>query len=174
MRTVFLGERPPELEAFLVRRRALGQDRYDEVWEGSYHVAPPGPHPFHGIVDNELGVVLHPYAKRQGLIGCSTFNLGTPENYRVPDRGYVDDVGPGAFLPTAKVVVEILSPDDESYEKFAFYAAQGVQEVLVAHPTERWVRCYDLQQGPPLLVERSECLDVSMATLEAEIAWPGG
>jgi hypothetical protein len=29
MRTVVLGERPAELEAFLSRRRALGQDRHD-------------------------------------------------------------------------------------------------------------------------------------------------
>lgn len=173
MRTVFLGERPPELEAFLVRRRALGQDRHDEVWEGSYHVAPPGPHPYHGVVDEELGAAVRPYAKRRGLIGCISFNLGTPDNYRVPDRGYLQELGPGSFLPTATVVVEILSPDDESYEKLPFYAAQGVQEALVAHPTERWVHCYDLGQDPPLLVERSECLDVSMATLEAAIAWPG-
>lgn len=141
MRTVVLGERPPGLESFLTRRRALGQDRFDEVWEGSYHVAPPGPHPYHGIVDNELGVVLDPYARRRGL-------------------------------PTAAVVVEILWPDDESFEKFPFSAAHGVQEVLVAHPSERWVRCYDLRQDPPLEVEHSECLEVSMATFEVEIAWP--
>lgn len=173
MRTVVLGERPPELGAYLVRRRALGQDRYDEVWEGSYHAAPPGPHPFHGIVDDELGSVLKPYARRSGLIGCITFNLGTPDDYRVPDRGYLTEIGPGSFLPTAAVVVEVLSPDDESYEKFAFYASHGVREVLVAHPTQRWVHCYDLQQDPPARAERCESLNVSMATLEAEIAWPG-
>lgn len=173
MRTVILGERPPELEAFLARRRTLGQDRFDEVWEGNYHVAPPGPHPYHGIVDNELGVALNPYARRRGLVGCITFNLGSPEDYRVPDRGYLTEVADGSFLPTAVVVVEILSPDDESFAKLPFYAAHGVLEVLVAHPTERWVRCYDLRQDPPLELDRSHCLDVSMATLEGEIAWPG-
>jgi hypothetical protein len=31
MRTVVVGERPPELEALIQRRRQLGQDLYDEV-----------------------------------------------------------------------------------------------------------------------------------------------
>lgn len=32
-------EPPPDSEAWL-RRRALGQDGFDEVWKGEYHVAP--------------------------------------------------------------------------------------------------------------------------------------
>ncbi len=40
MRTVVLGPRPPELQALVERRRALGQDLHDEVWHGDYHVAP--------------------------------------------------------------------------------------------------------------------------------------
>lgn len=31
------------------------------------------------------------------------------------------------------MVVEILSPRDESYEKFPFYAAHGVDEVLIVN-----------------------------------------
>jgi hypothetical protein len=44
VRTVVLGPRPPELEAVLERRRALGQDLYDEVWAGEYHMAPAPSH----------------------------------------------------------------------------------------------------------------------------------
>lgn len=43
---VLLGDPPPEVEAYLARRRELGQDLYDEVWEGTYHVAPAA-HPWH-------------------------------------------------------------------------------------------------------------------------------
>ena len=39
-RTVLLGEPPNVLAEWLERRRALGQDRFDEVWEGDYHVSP--------------------------------------------------------------------------------------------------------------------------------------
>jgi len=35
--TLVLGGRPPELQAYLTRRRACGQDRFDEVWKGTYH-----------------------------------------------------------------------------------------------------------------------------------------
>ena len=37
MKTVVLGH-PSELPAWLERRKALGQDRHDEMWEGVYHV----------------------------------------------------------------------------------------------------------------------------------------
>ncbi len=33
VKTVLVGERPLELEAYLERRHALGQDRFDETWE---------------------------------------------------------------------------------------------------------------------------------------------
>ncbi len=36
MTTVVLGERPPELEAYLDRRRVLGLDGHDEMWDGVY------------------------------------------------------------------------------------------------------------------------------------------
>jgi hypothetical protein len=36
MTTVVLGDRPPELEALVKRRRKLGLDTHDEVWEGDY------------------------------------------------------------------------------------------------------------------------------------------
>jgi hypothetical protein len=40
VKTVVLGPPPKELKELIQRRRALGLDRFDEVWEGSYHVAP--------------------------------------------------------------------------------------------------------------------------------------
>jgi hypothetical protein len=49
MRTVVLGERPRVLDEFIARRRALGQDVFDEVWDGEYHVV-PGPSAEHGRV----------------------------------------------------------------------------------------------------------------------------
>jgi len=42
MRTVVVGERPRELAEWIERRRSLGQDLFDEVWDEEYHVV-PGP-----------------------------------------------------------------------------------------------------------------------------------
>ena len=39
-RTVLLGEPPPVVTEWLRHRRELGQDGFDEVWDGEYHVAP--------------------------------------------------------------------------------------------------------------------------------------
>lgn len=57
MSTLVLGERPPELEQLLAGRRTLGQDLFDEVWEGSYHVA-PAPSFSHGRVEAELAAAI--------------------------------------------------------------------------------------------------------------------
>ena len=67
MKTVLLGPPPAEVEAFLARRRELGQDPFDEVWEGTYHVAPAS-HPWHGYIDNVLAELLGPLRPRARLL----------------------------------------------------------------------------------------------------------
>lgn len=70
-----LGQPLAELEAFHDRRRALGQDLFDEIWEGAYHAAPAS-HPWHGYLDNVLAELLGPLARAAGLVGTGPFNLG--------------------------------------------------------------------------------------------------
>lgn len=100
MRTVVLDPAPAEFEALLERRRALGQDLYDEVWEGEYHMA-PAPHPFHGYIDRRLALLLEPLAQRAGLIGAGVFNLGSPDDYRVLDGGLHRELPTTTFVSTA-------------------------------------------------------------------------
>jgi hypothetical protein len=87
VKAVVLGPRPTEPEELIRRRRKLGIDTFDEVWEGSYQVAPAA-HRGHGHVDNELAALLAPMARSFGLVSSGPFNLGHPDDYRVPDRGY--------------------------------------------------------------------------------------
>lgn len=161
-----------ELEQLIAHRRALGLDGFDEVWEGEYHVAPHA-HTDHGIISDELAVVLRPFAQRAGLIGSDAFNLGEPTDFRVPDRGYHRHRPGTLYAATAAVVVEIVSPDDETFAKLPFYAAHGVEEVLVALPDERQVRCYDLTSGVPVRTDASRVLGLTMDELTAAISWPG-
>src|SRR5674536_348185 len=86
MATVVFGPRPPELETWLGRRRELGQDRYDEVWEGDHHVV-PGPSAEDAFVDSQQARLLWPRAEQAGLSVTTAFNLGEPDDYRVPDGG---------------------------------------------------------------------------------------
>ena len=106
------------------RRHQLGQDLFDEMWEGIYHMA-PAPHSRHSRVAAELTRVMLPLAQGIGLLGLDPFNLGEPDDYRVPDHGWVYEVPDATYLPTAAIVVEVLSPDDETFDKLPFYAAMG-------------------------------------------------
>jgi Uma2 family endonuclease len=171
VKTVVLGPRPPELEGLIRRRRALGIDTFDEVWEGSYHVAPAA-HPAHGYVGNQLAVLLAPLARVAGLVGTDPFNLGEPDDYRVPDRGYHRGLPQTTWVPTAAVVVEIVSPDDETYDKFGFYAAHGVDGLIVADPSARTITCWVLDGTAYRQTDRSALLAVTAAELEAGIDWP--
>ncbi|MBO0835758.1 MAG: hypothetical protein J2P28_09590 [Actinobacteria bacterium] len=45
MSTVVLDPVPAEVEELIERRRALGLDLFDEVWAGTYHMAPAPPLP---------------------------------------------------------------------------------------------------------------------------------
>jgi Uma2 family endonuclease len=172
VKTVVLGPRPAELESLIERRRKLGLDLYDEVWEGSYHVV-PAPHPAHGFVERRLAVLLEPAAEAHGLVGIGPFNLGEPDDYRVPDGGYHRGMPDTVFVPTAALVVEVVSPDDETFAKFDFYAAHGVDELLVADPATRSVRLFALSAGGRYVeTERSELLGVRASELTAAIAWP--
>lgn len=175
-------------EAFLEERRHTGADVWDEMWEGELHMVPPPPG-LHQRLGMELAMVLNPLAKARGLVGSYETGLyrpGTDLDYRVPDHVYARPelaTERGVDGP-AEVVVELLSPGDETYDKLAFYADIGVGEVLVVHPVERRVELFVLRGGRLVLVQadaqgvvRSEALGASFATAPGPVlavAWPGG
>ena len=170
MRTLVLGDHP-DVEALLDRRRSRGLDLWDEVWDGVY-VMVPFAHSRHGRVKNDVVYVVESRARAVGLLGGDSFNLGEPTDYRVPDGGW-HHASPGQlYVPTAAIVLEVLSPDDETFTKFGFYAAHGVDELLVADPDARTVRCWHLVGGDYVEQDRSALLDLEMATLVAEVRWP--
>ncbi len=164
----------PQIEAIIEQRRSLGQDRFDEVWEGEYHMS-PGPSGPHAQVDVEVVRLVHPLAKVAGLYVTTGFNLGSgPNDYRVPDGGCHWARPNGIWVPTAAIVWEILSPDDETYAKFDFYAAHGVQEIIVADPATKTVAIF-VRHGVHLGFDPehiSPLLGVTQYQLTAEIDWP--
>jgi len=171
VKTVVLGERP-EVQAFLDRRRALGQDLFDEMWDGVYHVAPMA-HSWHGYLGRVLAVVLEPYASAAGLVGTDPFNLGDPDDYRVPDRAFHRGIPSAVWVPTAAIVVEVISPDDETWAKFDFYARHGVDEICTADPMLGQLRWFVLAGDEYAEADGSPLLDVTVADLDGQIEWPG-
>ena len=171
MKTVVLGQISPDFEALLARRRALGQDLFDEIWEGEYHLAPAA-HLWHGYVDNLIAELLGPIARAVGLAATGPFNLGQPDNYRVPDRGYHRSLPAEVWVPTAAIVVEVLSPDDETWEKFDFYARHAVDEICVADTMAATLSWFVLGPDGYRGAESSELLGISVADLVGQIDWP--
>ncbi|MGH3471763.1 MAG: Uma2 family endonuclease [Nocardioidaceae bacterium] len=171
MRTVVLGPRPAELDALIARRQSLGLDTFDEVWEGEYHMAPAA-HGWHGRLGHQLAVLLDPLAHRAGLIAMGPFNLGEPGNFRVPDGGLLRGSPGATWFATAAMVVEVESPDDETWDKLGFYASHGVDEVLVASPAGRSLTWLVRQGGGYVEVEHSALLGPESAGLGARIDWP--
>ena len=170
-RTIVLGEPPAPLAGWLATRQSLGQDLHDEVWDGEYHVSPAG-HRDHGDIDDQVGALLRPRARRVGLWPSSPANLGTPTNYRVPDRLYFRHRHNTTFESTAAIVVEIVSPNDESYAKFGFYFDHGVEELLVVDPARRSVEWYTRSADRFVRADDSSLLGVTEAQLTDEIDWP--
>ena len=171
MKTVVLGPPPAELERLIEHRHALGLDIFDEIWGGTYHMA-PAPHPHHGYLDSQLARILRPYADAASLVETGPFNLGEPGDYRVPDHGYHRELPGAAFVATAAVVTEVVSPDDETYDKLPFYARHEVDEVLVVEPDARQVRILALADGRYDDAETSKALGVRASELQEAIRWP--
>lgn len=51
---------PVELAQLLERCRRVGLDLYDEVWEGTYHMA-PGPSDGHADLDQQMAEIIGPW-----------------------------------------------------------------------------------------------------------------
>jgi Uma2 family endonuclease len=172
MRTVIVGEHA-EVDAWIARRRANGAGTHDEMWDGEYHVASV-PHHWHGIVAVELAVVLRRLAEPRGLVVGTAFNLGVDDHdFRVPDVGIHRVILDEVWVPTAAMVVEVVSPGDESWLKFDHYATHGVDEVLIADPHDRSLHLFVLADVEYRPADRSALLGVSVADLHAAIEWPG-
>lgn len=171
-------------KALLDERRRLGLDRRDEMWEGVLHMVPPasGDHQRLGVA---LLLVVGPLALSKGLTPHYETGLyRSPDDYRVPDLAFARTQHLSARgIEGAELVVEILSPGDESYDKLAFYAGVGVPEVLLLDPVSRAAQLFRrlTSTGYELASETSDgvacaALGVEFSTRNGQlhIAWEGG
>jgi Uma2 family endonuclease len=171
VKTVVLSPLSPDFEAILARRHALGQDLFDEIWEGTYHVV-AAPHPWHGYLEITLGELLGPLARAAQLVGTGPFNLGQRDDYRVPDLGYHRGLPSDVWVPTAALVVEVVSPDGETWEKFGFYARHAVDEICIADPVAAELKWFSLESNDYRQTSSSNLLNVTVVDLASQIAWP--
>ena len=116
--------------------------------------------------------ILGPLAKGAGLTGRTACNIGQPSDFRVPDQAYFRERTSLTWYPSAAIVVEVVSPGDESRRKLDFYHAVGVEELLLVDPGERTAEW--LVRGTEAFrpIDRSVLLGITSTELTAAIDWP--
>ncbi|MHB1861182.1 MAG: Uma2 family endonuclease, partial [Solirubrobacteraceae bacterium] len=142
MRTLLPDQPPAELEELLERRRRHGADTHDEMWDGVLHMT-PAPLRRHARLQAEVAEMLGPLGRAAGLEVVAEFNLGASSDFRVPDAALLAPGPDELYVQTAALVVEIISPGDETMDKLPFYAAHDVDELLIVDPQTRsvqWLR----------------------------------
>jgi Uma2 family endonuclease len=171
VRTIVSDPPPAGFEALLERRRRWGVDRHDEVWDGVLHMN-PRPHGRHANVQQQVLELLGPVARAAELTPLADCNLGDAGDYRVPD-GALQRPGPDRlYYATAALALEVVSPGDETWEKLAFYASHGVEELLIVDPQERAVHWLALEAGEYRPVARSGLVGLGAGELAARVDWP--
>ncbi|MEJ7801677.1 MAG: Uma2 family endonuclease [Ilumatobacter sp.] len=160
----------PELLDLIEHRRANGLDTYDEWWEGVYRIV-TGPSPEHGNLIVELSVVLLSKARAAGCRVAAPVNIGIDKfDAKVPDMGvYRIDTKrhSPAFLTTAELVVEILSPKERAGEKLPFYGEAGVKEYLEVDLAGGTCRLLANRDGSWEPIEHSAVIDLHISEVAA-------
>lgn len=163
---------PREFLELLEKRRRLGLDRRDEVREGVLHMIPP-PSVEHERLAHRLHVLLDGAADLAGLTVTGTIGIGTKDDYCVPDVVVLRAGYQPQWNATAALVVEIVSPDDDTWEKLPFYGAHHVDEVVIVEPEKREVHWLSLAGEEYESVDRSGLLaGLGAAELARQLDWP--
>lgn len=175
--------------ALLEERRRTGANKRDEMWEGVLHMVPP-PSSEHQAFGTDLLLVIAPLAKARGLrplYETGVFRPGSSDrDYRVPDLVFArpEQVVARGVEGACELVIELVSPGDETYDKLPFYAEVGVREVLVIDPRARTVELFALRGGKLHAVMplegggvRSDVLQVTFTAIpgpKLSLTWTGG
>ncbi len=97
-------------------------------------------------------------------------------SYRVPDLGYArpEHVSERGIERRAALAVEILSPQDESYDKLPFYRRVGVEELLFVDQTTRAFGVRRPDGDGWSLVSPAEDRWTELASLGVALRWSDG
>jgi Uma2 family endonuclease len=152
----------PDLASRLIcERQRRDGDRFDEVWEGLYVIAPLPNDDHQDIQANFVAAIKEILgwdspAKVRAGVNVSDRDADWTDNYRCPDVV--------VFLPGNPAInhgahwqggpdflVEIVSKGDRSHEKLAFYASVGVREVLIVNRNPWTLELYSASGSPAIM-----------------------
>ena len=150
--------RDREIEQRLIaRRRRLGQDKFDEVWNGVYVMGPMANDEHQDIVGG-LDALFREVVQSEQLgvsrpgVNVSDRRVGWKKNFRCPDVA--------VFLKSTQALncdthwfggpdfaVEVVSPREKVRKKLGFYANVGTRELLVLDRSPWCLSLYRLANG---------------------------
>jgi len=169
-------------ERLRAERVATGADRYDEVWKGTYMLAPM-PNNEHQFLVARLTRILDELVTDtdRGMVfpGANVSDRidDWQSNYRVPDVAVFlhDSVTPGArgaenhgafWFGGPDLAIEIVSANDLSREKLEFYANVGTRELLILDRDPWLLEFYQLRAATLGLVATTTPNEPQPITLE--------
>jgi Uma2 family endonuclease len=163
---------PQQSERLLAERHDRGLDRFDEVWEGVYVMA-PAPNDEHQDVGGGFIEVLRTIVDRAGLgkarpgVNLAADPVDWQQNYRVPDLAVFLNDSPavchGAFWSgPPDFVVEIITPFDKTREKLDFYSRLGTRELLIVDRDPWRLELYRFERGTLTLAQTAAPADATV------------
>lgn len=153
-------------------RRRNGLDVFDEVWSGVLHMVPPASS-HHQAFSGRLYEALAPLARNRGLIPFFETGLfRAADDYRVPDQIYArpEQVTERGVDGGAVLVVEVLSPHDETDAKLGWYAEVGVDAVLTVDPHARTFELFLGRAGRLVLVQPDTAGEAAIDAMGVRLA----
>ncbi len=162
--------RDREMERQLIaRRRRLGQDKFDEVWNGVYVMSPLA-NDEHQDIAGSLYALFRETVQEPGLgiarpgINVSDRRQDWRQNFRCPDAAVFLN-GTSAINCDAHwfggpdFAVEVASPGERVTKKLGFYAAVGTRELLILNRSRWKLSLYRLIDGELRLDGESSVAD---------------
>ena len=158
------------------RRRRLGLDRKDEVWNGRYIVMPDPDNVHQDLVGALLTVlrIVISWAKLGNAYPGGNISNRTDKwtsNYRVPDVTVFLNDNPAEnrqthWLGGPDLAVEIVSDNDKSRKKLDFYASVGTRELLIIDRDPWQIELFRLTNGELISVGQSTIANSNTLTSE--------
>jgi len=157
---------PTEEARLKAERQASGADRYDEVWEGVYMMAPLANNEHQDLQSRLAAAIqtavgwggpqrIHAGANVSDRDVDWTFNYRSPDVVVVYADGAARDCGTH-WCGGPDFCVEITSPGDRSRDKLDFYSQIGVRELLLIGRSPWRLELYRLAAGRLELTGRSD------------------
>lgn len=167
---------PHVSERLIEERRARGADRRDEVWEGTYIMA-PAPSDEHQDLAGGFTEILRRVVDRRRLgktrpaVNLSPDPNDWEHDYRIPDIAVFLKDSPAVCHDTfwsgpPDFLVEITSPFDRTRDKLDFYSQLGTRELLIIDRNAWQLELYRLQDNTLALAAKTQ---VGGVAIESEV-----